>query len=239
MTEQEKQMERVVKLMPGVFEVKDGQGSSYKFSDRTSSRFHYRSTLDSRSLYLAPTQHAAWVEKCLMEWLEGKGYFVEKGRFVNYAPRGGAWRIYKKEYVFTYSSLWPCLYAAWKHWQEQQKPKPCSKCGQIDVGQQGEYPCSECDLPTEWDKEYPGGNRPKEKTLREGLDEMLRRKDYVLSRELLIDRIMPLVAQHIEGKRGAVEEITCHLEFTCGDKETDITDAIMAVLLGEEKSDEE
>lgn len=28
---------------------------------------------------------------------------------------------------------------------------PCEKCGQIDVGQQGEYPCSACGLPTVWD----------------------------------------------------------------------------------------
>lgn len=38
-------------------------------------------------------------------------------------------------------------------------PVFCSKCGQTDVGQQGEYPCSECALPTTWDKEYPGGVR--------------------------------------------------------------------------------
>lgn len=30
----------------------------------------------------------------------------------------------------------------------------CSKCGQTDIGQQGEYPCDRCGLPTLWDKEY-------------------------------------------------------------------------------------
>lgn len=35
-------------------------------------------------------------------------------------------------------------------------PGPCSECGQVDVGQQGEYPCKECGLPKEHDKEYEG-----------------------------------------------------------------------------------
>jgi hypothetical protein len=29
--------------------------------------------------------------------------------------------------------------------------KKCPKCGQVDIGQTGEYPCSECGLPTTWD----------------------------------------------------------------------------------------
>lgn len=29
---------------------------------------------------------------------------------------------------------------------------PCSKCGQVDRGQTGEYPCSECGLPLVWDE---------------------------------------------------------------------------------------
>ena len=28
---------------------------------------------------------------------------------------------------------------------------PCKKCGQVDNGQTGEYPCSECGLPTTHD----------------------------------------------------------------------------------------
>lgn len=28
----------------------------------------------------------------------------------------------------------------------------CGKCGQRDMGQTGEYPCSECGLPTTWDE---------------------------------------------------------------------------------------
>ncbi len=38
------------------------------------------------------------------------------------------------------------------------EPKACEKCGQMDVGQTGEYPCPVCGVPTVWDKEYPGGN---------------------------------------------------------------------------------
>ena len=30
----------------------------------------------------------------------------------------------------------------------EEKREPCKKCGQIDNGQTGEYPCSECGLPT-------------------------------------------------------------------------------------------
>jgi len=29
---------------------------------------------------------------------------------------------------------------------------PCKKCGQRDIGQYGEYACSECGLPTTWDE---------------------------------------------------------------------------------------
>jgi ribosomal protein L37E len=36
----------------------------------------------------------------------------------------------------------------------------CGKCGQRDFGQQGEYPCSVCGVPTVWDREYEVGNRP-------------------------------------------------------------------------------
>ena len=33
--------------------------------------------------------------------------------------------------------------------------KPCGKCGQVDHGQQGEYPCSQCGLPTLHDEKAP------------------------------------------------------------------------------------
>lgn len=32
---------------------------------------------------------------------------------------------------------------------------PCQKCGQVDHGQYGEYPCPECGLPTLWDEPEP------------------------------------------------------------------------------------
>lgn len=44
-------------------------------------------------------------------------------------------------------------------------PEPCGECGQVDVGQQGEYPCKACGLPTEHDKEYGEGQDGKEETL--------------------------------------------------------------------------
>ena len=31
--------------------------------------------------------------------------------------------------------------------------KPCTKCGSIDFGQTGEYPCAACGLPVAWDEE--------------------------------------------------------------------------------------
>lgn len=34
---------------------------------------------------------------------------------------------------------------------EEDKNKRCPKCGQTDIGQTGEYTCSECGLPTAWD----------------------------------------------------------------------------------------
>lgn len=32
---------------------------------------------------------------------------------------------------------------------------PCAKCGQVDHGQYGEYPCAVCGLPTTWDPPAP------------------------------------------------------------------------------------
>lgn len=40
------------------------------------------------------------------------------------------------------------------------KSARCPKCGQVDVGQQGEFPCSVCDLPTQHDREYEGAIPP-------------------------------------------------------------------------------
>lgn len=37
----------------------------------------------------------------------------------------------------------------------------CSECGQTDRGQQGEYPCPKCGLPTLWDREPPESLRDK------------------------------------------------------------------------------
>ncbi len=37
-----------------------------------------------------------------------------------------------------------------------QKLMVCNKCGQIDIGQTGEYPCPECGLPTTWDEDIKG-----------------------------------------------------------------------------------
>lgn len=35
---------------------------------------------------------------------------------------------------------------------KEDKRKPCPACGQVDIGQYGEYPCPECGLPTVWDE---------------------------------------------------------------------------------------
>ena len=40
--------------------------------------------------------------------------------------------------------------------------KPCGKCGQVDHGQRGEYPCSQCGLPTLHDEEAPEAEAVKE-----------------------------------------------------------------------------
>lgn len=37
--------------------------------------------------------------------------------------------------------------------KHEEESSPCKKCTQIPVGQQGEYPCSECGLPTVHDGE--------------------------------------------------------------------------------------
>ena len=43
---------------------------------------------------------------------------------------------------------------------EDEEPQgvKCPKSGQIDLGQQGEYPCEACGLPTVWDKDYEEKN---------------------------------------------------------------------------------
>jgi uncharacterized Zn finger protein (UPF0148 family) len=38
---------------------------------------------------------------------------------------------------------------------EKASQKPCEKCGQVDMGQTGEYACPECGLPTTWDTAHP------------------------------------------------------------------------------------
>ena len=37
--------------------------------------------------------------------------------------------------------------------------KECKSCNQINVGQQGEYPCKQCGLPTQWDNGLPSDLR--------------------------------------------------------------------------------
>ena len=39
----------------------------------------------------------------------------------------------------------------------QTENDTCPKCGQVDHGQTGEYPCSECGLPMVWDELYKEG----------------------------------------------------------------------------------
>jgi len=36
--------------------------------------------------------------------------------------------------------------------EKQDEKVPCSHCGQVDMGQTGEYPCPVCGLPTVWDE---------------------------------------------------------------------------------------
>ena len=55
----------------------------------------------------------------LMEWLEGKGYCFER----SYWSKTWEWRANTAEPSMHGGSQWKALYAAWKHWQEQQKPK--------------------------------------------------------------------------------------------------------------------
>ncbi len=42
--------------------------------------------------------------------------------------------------------------------ESQIVPVPCVKCGQINIGQSGEYPCTVCKLATVWDEEITDSN---------------------------------------------------------------------------------
>ena len=47
---------------------------------------------------------------------------------------------------------------------EGPKAGPCPKCGQVDTGQQGEYPCEECGLPTLHGEEEKTPDAPEAET---------------------------------------------------------------------------
>ncbi len=133
MTEQQKfEMQEVVEKMPDVFAARTKDGvfvfrGWWQKSIGAEALAGYARQCDKNeivSLILSPSQHAAWVEKKLMEWLEERGYRVNRvhggrwsvdcpGTSVVVGQQGHAW----------YNSLWPCLYAAREHWEESQKSK--------------------------------------------------------------------------------------------------------------------
>lgn len=123
----------------------------------------------------------------LMKWLEDKerGYQFERiGHYWKWRGNG--------ETSVRFDSLWPCLYAAFKHWQSQQKPK--------------------------------------ERSLKEKMEESLRFWLGYSPPAGCVNQFVAYVAQHIEGKKGEVEEILCNCI-------PETIDAIMAVFL-KESSDE-
>ena len=139
---QQDEMQEVVKAMPGVFETTSGADIGYAWEDFSGSKHVYKSMGDGSSeIKVSPAQHAVWVCDRLMEWLEDeekRGYSFEyikrqyhgtcraKWSVVNTKNNSNRWLTGN-----TFSSLWDCLFSAWKHWQEQQEPKEarCSVCG--------------------------------------------------------------------------------------------------------------
>ena len=116
LTKQQKiEMQEVVGLMPGVFRPDFAQpihvhGPKAKQEITEGCAIIFRC--------LAEAQHVAWVCDRLMAWLEGKDYHFRRAT-------GGVWFWQRgvKGLETGLCSWWLCLYAAWQHWQNEQKPK--------------------------------------------------------------------------------------------------------------------
>ena len=109
MTKKEKQMEEVIEAMPKTFETKEG--GDYVYGDESTPRFRPHAV---GTRYLSPEQHAAWIEKCLKDWLrENKGVRVHE-------QNCGNWRLDINGMPYRYyDTEWDALYAAWKDSQSE------------------------------------------------------------------------------------------------------------------------
>lgn len=58
---------------------------------------------------------------------------------------------------------------------ETASEKPCVKCGQVNIGQTGEYPCATCGFPSLWDESIPRATFESVGTLRGLVERMAHR----------------------------------------------------------------
>ncbi len=220
LTKQQKiEMKEVVDAMPEVFLSREKELSVYVYHAPYEKGGIALCEPYTDNRVLSPAQHTAWVEKCLMAWLEdeGRGY-----RFMrNYKKQ---WCAYDGKGVMVtelheWIPLWSCLYVAFKHWQESQKPKEEKREPQTVLLTEKEYNHLEKGGTIALAKGHMQGGKnghwnfiPKEKTLREKLQGALREVYPGSSKELnadeaIADVCLPVFIEHIKGKQGAVEEI--------------------------------
>ncbi len=114
MTKEEQQAE-VVKAMPEVFAY-DLEFEGGNFIYRGIGKIEHATSM-SWPCYLSPAQHAAWIEKCLKDWLRDRGYSVVE-------KKDGLWKWEGGSSCQSHHTKWEALYTARKHWLNAQlKPK--------------------------------------------------------------------------------------------------------------------
>ena len=110
------EMKRVVEKMPEVFQPEFDSGEHHYQPQEPLEYRTGRHAIPDR--FLSPAQHAVWVCECLMGFLEEKGY-----HFHRYTNGNWSWHKPHDDDDQLVGSLWPCLYAAWQHWEAGQEPK--------------------------------------------------------------------------------------------------------------------
>ena len=240
MTEQE-QMQEVVEKMPEVFSICMDNRRYMPSGWHERNWVRYTSAPGGPYRIVHEAQHAAWIEKKLMEWLEDKGFDFKKVPFY-----GWYWTTSASMCWECCKDLWPCLYAAFKHWEEQQKPTiRCTNCGHDIFLPNADHVPAGVAVCDRGGSERQEQQKPKEKGLREKIRLLLvtvfPSSTAEEAHEKQLAAIMQAVAEYIKSRQGKVEEaVVAHTEWKTAHEKTyvtDLTNAIMAAF-GKETSDE-
>ncbi len=98
------------------FATRDSKGRTFYLNGSDESGFYYKNDDGRSTSYLTHEMQAIWIGKCLMAILEGTGNYT----FAR--MQDTTWEWCGLGVGGLAASLWTCLYEAWQHWQESQKP---------------------------------------------------------------------------------------------------------------------